>query len=82
MKPEHPRALSTDDVGFFSLVHGMLGPVFDLKQFYDKSRKLLNIQEESIRNYHSLTGQAKMRGTEISNFLVSIGQAEMALSRG
>ena len=43
MIPEHPRASSSDDVeGFFSLLHGILGPVFDLKQFYDESRKILN----------------------------------------
>ena len=43
IKPEHPRASSTDDIeGFFSLLHGMLGPVFNFKQFYDESRKLLN----------------------------------------
>lgn len=43
LKPEHPRALSSDDVeGFISLLHDMLGPVFDLKQFYDESRKILN----------------------------------------
>ena len=43
MKAEHPRASSSDDVeGFFSLLHSMSGPVFDLKQFYDESRKILN----------------------------------------
>ncbi len=31
---EHPRSSSTDYVeGFFSLLHEMFGPVFDLKQF-------------------------------------------------
>ena len=49
MKPEHPRASSSDDVeGFFSLLHGMLGPVFDLKQFYDESRKILNEYSKRI----------------------------------
>jgi hypothetical protein len=43
MKPEHPRASSSDDVeGFIALLHEMLGPVFDLKQFYDESRKIMN----------------------------------------
>ena len=44
LSTEHPRASSTDDVdeGFFSLLHKMLGPVFDLKQFHDKSRKIMN----------------------------------------
>ena len=40
--PEHPRSSSTDDVeGFFSLLHEMFGPVFDLKQFYDECPKIL-----------------------------------------
>jgi hypothetical protein len=44
-----PRASSSDDVeGFFSLLHGMLGPVFDLKQFYDESRKILNEYSKRI----------------------------------
>jgi hypothetical protein len=43
LPPEHPRSSSTDDVeGFFSLLHEMLGPVFDLKQFYDELPKILN----------------------------------------
>jgi hypothetical protein len=34
---------STDDVeGFFSLLHELLGPIFDLKQFYDELPKILN----------------------------------------
>ena len=40
--PEHPRSSSTNDVeGFFSLLHEMFGPVFDLKQFYDECPKIL-----------------------------------------
>ncbi len=43
LMPEHPRASSSDDVeGLFSLLHGMLGPVFDLKRFYDECRKIMN----------------------------------------
>ena len=39
--PEHPRASSTDDVeGFFSIVHEMLEPSFDLKTFYDQYPKM------------------------------------------
>ena len=49
MSPGHPRASSSDDVeGFFSLLHGMLGPVFHLKQFYDESEKLLNEYSKRI----------------------------------
>lgn len=41
--PEHPRASSTDDVeGFFSIIHEMLGPSFDLKTFYDQYPKIIN----------------------------------------
>ena len=40
-----PRASTIvvdDDVeGFFSLLHEMFGPVFDLKQFYDECPKIL-----------------------------------------
>lgn len=43
LPPEHPRASSTDDVeGFFALLHELLGPVFDLKQFFDELPKILN----------------------------------------
>ena len=32
LPPEHPRASATDDVeGMFSLLHEMLGDIFDLK---------------------------------------------------
>ncbi|XP_070534517.1 uncharacterized protein [Ptychodera flava] len=41
--PEHPRASTTDDVeGFFSLIHSMLGPVFDHKTFRDNYKKICN----------------------------------------
>jgi len=40
---EHPRASSTDDVeGFFALLHQMLGPHFDLKQFFDQFPKIMH----------------------------------------
>ena len=43
LPPEHPRASSSDDVeGFVALLHEMFGLVFDLKQFYLESTKLLN----------------------------------------
>lgn len=43
LPPEHPRASSTDDVeGFFALMHELLGPIFDLKQFYDQLPKIIN----------------------------------------
>lgn len=43
LPPEHPRASSTDDVeGLFALLHEMLGPVFDLKQFFEELPKILN----------------------------------------
>ena len=41
--PEHPRASSTDDVeGFFSLLHGHLGDVFDHQTFLQQQPKLLS----------------------------------------
>ena len=43
LHPEHPRASSTDDVeGFVALLHEVLGPPFDTKQFYSESPKILN----------------------------------------
>ena len=43
LPPERPRASSTDDVeGFVALLHEMFGLVFDLKQFYEVSTKILN----------------------------------------
>lgn len=43
LPPEHPRASSSDDVeGFVALLHEMFGPIFDLKQFYQESTKILN----------------------------------------
>ena len=43
LQPEHPRSSSTDDVeGFISLLHEMLGPIFDIKQFYSEQPKILN----------------------------------------
>ena len=41
--PEHPRASGTDDVeGIIGLMHDMLGEIFDMKQFLDIQRKILN----------------------------------------
>ena len=41
--PEHPRASGTDDVkGIIGLMHEMLGEIFDVKQFLDAQRKILN----------------------------------------
>ena len=43
LPPEHPGASSMDDVeGLFSLLHDMLGNIFDLKQFDDAQSKILN----------------------------------------
>lgn len=43
IQPEHPRSSSTDDVeGFISLLHEMLGPIFDIKQFNSQQPKILN----------------------------------------
>ena len=43
LRPEHPRASSSDDVeGFVALLHEVLGLAFDLKQFYSESTKILN----------------------------------------
>ena len=43
LPPEHPRASSTDDVqGIISLFHEILGPIFDIKEFFDEFPKILN----------------------------------------
>jgi hypothetical protein len=73
MKPEHPRASSSDDVeGFFSLLHGMLGPVFDLKQFYDESRKILNEYSKRIDSelpfFHWSGKNERYRDFELPSF--------------
>ena len=40
LSPEHPRVGSTDDVeGIFAFLHGMLGPIFDEKDFHDAFQK-------------------------------------------
>ena len=67
LPPEHPRASSTDDVeGFVALLHEVFGPVFDLKQFFDESTKILNEFKKRIDPnlpYFYWTG-AKERYTE------------------
>jgi hypothetical protein len=41
--PEHPRAGSTDDVeGIFAFLHGLLGPIFDEKDFHDAFPKVIS----------------------------------------
>ena len=43
LPPEHPRSSSTDDVeGIISLFHEILGPIFDIKEFFDEFPKILN----------------------------------------
>ena len=43
LPPEHPRASSTDDVeGFISILHRLLGKIFDHKTFLDSVPKILN----------------------------------------
>ena len=43
LPPEHPRASSTDDAeGIISLFHEILGPIFDIKEFFDEFPKILN----------------------------------------
>lgn len=67
LPPEHPRASSTDDVeGLFSLLHDMLGDIFDLKQFHDAQSKILNEFNKRINpelKYYYWTG-AKERYNE------------------
>ncbi len=47
LPPEHPRASSTDDLeGFFSILHHLLGPVFDHKTFVDNYKK---IEQEFVK---------------------------------
>ncbi len=41
LPPEHPRASSSDDCEcLFSLMHEMLGDIFDMKQFHDCQAKI------------------------------------------
>ena len=58
--PEHPRASATDDIeGLFSLLHDMLGDIFDLKQFHDAQAKILNEFNKRINpelKYYYWTG--------------------------
>jgi hypothetical protein len=43
LPPEHPRASSSDDCeSLFSVMHELLGNIFDLKQFHDCQPKILN----------------------------------------
>ena len=49
LQPKHPRSSSTDDVeSFIALLHEMLGPVFDLKEFYRELPKILNEYKKRI----------------------------------
>ncbi len=42
LPPEHPRSGTSDDVEcFFSVLHDMLGDIFDLKKFYETYPKIL-----------------------------------------
>ena len=48
-QPKHPRSSSTDNVeSSITLLHQMLGPVFDLKEFHGELPKLLNEYKERI----------------------------------
>lgn len=41
LPPEHPRASSTDDLeGYFSVLHHLLGAIFDHKTFIENSPKI------------------------------------------
>ena len=43
LPPEHPRASSSDDCEcMFSLMHEMLGDIFDMKQFHDCQAKIFS----------------------------------------
>ena len=43
MMPEHPRSGTSDDVeSYISVLHEMLGDVFDMKSFLDSYPKILN----------------------------------------
>ena len=42
MPPEHPRSGTSDDVEcYISMLHDMLGDIFDMKDFYDSYPKIL-----------------------------------------
>jgi hypothetical protein len=79
LPPEHPRSSSTDDVeGFIALLHEMLGPIFDLKQFHSELPKILNEFSKRIDPdlpYFYWTGaKQRYRDFELPNFNKASGQ--------
>lgn len=73
LKAEHPRASSSDDVeGFISPLHEMLGPVFDLKNFHDESRKILNEFTKRINPqlpfYYWIGSKERFRDFDLPSF--------------
>lgn len=75
---EHPRASSTDDVqGIFSLLHELLGPIFDMKQFYDELPKILNEFTKKIDPelpfFYWTRANARFRNFALPSFNVPTG---------
>ena len=57
LSPEHPRASATDDVeGMFSLLHEILGNIFDLKQFHDAQAKIFSRRIDPDLKFYYWTG--------------------------
>ncbi|CAB3990641.1 Transposon Tf2-6 poly [Paramuricea clavata] len=73
LQPEHPRSSSTDDVeGFISLLHEMLGPIFDIKQFYSEQPKILNQFKKRIDSdlgfFYSTGAKTRYNDYELPSF--------------
>ena len=73
IQPEHPRSSSTDDVeGFISLLHEMLGPIFDIKQFNSQQPKILNEFRKRIDGdlgfFYSTGAKTRYNDAELPSF--------------
>ena len=79
LKPEHPRSSSIDDVeSFIALLHEMLGPIFDMKEFYNALPKILNEYGKRIDNelpfFYWTGSKTRYKDFELPSFNEPSGQ--------
>ena len=73
LPPEHPRSGTSDDVEcFISVLHEMLGDIFDLKEFYDSYPKIMTEFDKridrDIRFYYWTGHKHRFRNFALPNF--------------
>ena len=71
LPPEHPRSGTNDDVEcFISVLHEMLGDIFDLKEFYDPKimTEFDKRIDRDIRSYYWTRHKHRSRNFALPNF--------------